>query len=1266
MVAETFVNRYLYKDGDQQYVDNHGFLCGKPHYRESEFVITMDDYVQFDEIRTYPYAFIIGNGGIGKSTYLSQIEKSFGNENTPYIRINLRDISQEKTLTEKILPFCISKKDSKECFILLDALDEAVDNKICNPNAMIQDAISECLKQNPNIKTILTCRDNRFLTNGLPEFFKKIYKCKYNNIFHLCSLTQDDAKEIAKIIGCTNIEDFINKVLDYNLGPFANSPITLQPLVLLYNNGSMGNNINHFDIYEKLMLNLASETEYRVYKAENGENVRVTSSIILLSIASKIATELKYSKKSYVTTNPNDKDGFYIDNLINVNLYDKDEKINITKELLTETLLTKIFYKADTEYKFAQQTYQDFLVARYLLNLKLKTREILNLLKVNGTFHPYLNEVTAFVSVKNKTIFGMALNEIPDRILFSSVYFNDNKSKEILFDKYIECISKENISFWDYSFNRVFFHKRLYFTGIEKQLSRYLKSNDINICDTTIDFINDNMLQGFEESLKKIFFNKKTSITIKIAILNACENCDYKNLLKNISNHIDNLKDEINNDDNDQLRGAILNALYPDYINISDVFNLLTEPKDKNFFGRYDDFLKRKFVEMVTPNNASLYLDWIKNNKIKGVVIDTHNNHSYTEIVNNIFKRISAFLTFDIINEVISIHTSQEYNYQFFSDNILKAILNNDEFRIYFLKNLILKENYLNHFKIFINYNSRTLYKVEDIPILMNLYQSNEFQQKQEYIRYLLNSYYMHFINDLKTEIDTIYSTIISDSVLKEQFGYYIDSRPISSDTGEPIEEIDIYAKNDYYENIKRALEKQKENDEIKELNDIEFQINKILNSEKDNIRKIIAIFSFLNLEYDSKYPRLDNFNLDINGHQRWRDISSNTQNSIINIVSDYLLNETSDKTTLSDDDIKNNSIYSSWCCFALLKQIKGRNLLPTYTEKCMDLKKEYINDLYIADKEKIINIFDKVVTLSEEQLPMDFLQCFQTIDNYEFYEHIYNSYIVNEQNLSEKIILDLLEFLASKNYTQLIPYLKEHIVKSQKKSDYEKEGFLLNVMLYNYDKQWNYVYKILQQSKNFKSLINIIATRHSYQVSYSRKSLLSILKPEELAAFYNITVVNLEYVNTEHELGVHNADMLKDLIEKIPNYLVEKGYLNAYKKIKRKYLRNRINTKFYKKYYDRGLKTLKYNIAKNLDLNKKQLDKIEVKLTKERNNIVQIGKNNIVGDNANITENNNSEINITKFSIIIICIIALVIIGILSREQVFELMKVIIHTIGN
>lgn len=67
-----------------------------------------------------------------------------------------------------------------------------------------------------------------------------------------------------------------------------------------------------------------------------------------------------------------------------------------------------------------------------------------------------------------------------------------------------------------------------------------------------------------------------------------------------------------------------------------------------------------------------------------------------------------------------------------------------------------------------------------------------------------------------------------------------------------------------------------------------------------------------------------------------------------------------------------------------------------------MDLKKEYINDLYIADKEKIINIFDRVITLSEERLPMDFLQGLQIIDNDEFYDHIYNSYIVNEQNINE------------------------------------------------------------------------------------------------------------------------------------------------------------------------------------------------------------------------------------------------------------------------
>lgn len=243
----------------------------------------------------------------------------------------------------------------------------------------------------------------------------------------------------------------------------------------------------------------------------------------------------------------------------------------------------------------------------------------------------------------------------------------------------------------------------------------------------------------------------------------------------------------------------------------------------------------------------------------------------------------------------------------------------------------------------------------------------------------------------------------------------------------------------------------------------------------------------------------------------------------------------------------------------------------------------------------------------------------------------------------------------------QLIPHLKKHIIKNQKNLDYKKEGFLLNVILYNYDKQWNYVYKVLKQSKNFDILISTIANRHFYEESYSRQSLFVILKPEELASLYNITVNKLKYVNTEHELGIHNVDRVKDLIEKIPNYLIEKGCINAYKKIKNEYLINRSSKKIYKKYYDRGLRTLKYNIAKNLDLNKIQLEKVETKINKERNRIVQIGKNNIIGDNTNITENNNSEMNITKISIIIIGITALVVIGVLSREQVIELIKTLL-----
>lgn len=87
-----YVDRYLCKQDKKQNLDTFSFLMGEMTYESCNFTYTMDVYQRFNDIRHNPFNFIIGNGGLGKSTYLKQIEANLEKENIPCLLIELKTL----------------------------------------------------------------------------------------------------------------------------------------------------------------------------------------------------------------------------------------------------------------------------------------------------------------------------------------------------------------------------------------------------------------------------------------------------------------------------------------------------------------------------------------------------------------------------------------------------------------------------------------------------------------------------------------------------------------------------------------------------------------------------------------------------------------------------------------------------------------------------------------------------------------------------------------------------------------------------------------------------------------------------------------------------------------------------------------------------------------------------------------------------------------------------------------------------------------------
>lgn len=189
-MEELYVDRYLCPDNQIQNLDTFSFLMGEMSYISPEVVYTMDVYNQFQDIRNNPYNFIIGNGGLGKSTYLKQIKTTLEKENIPCLLIELKSLSDENTLYNRINQY-LRKINSREIYLLLDAVDEAIDCNIQNVTNKICDAISQIIN-----------------SYKVQEKFRVLHKDKLNNIQRKKQLKRH--KRLVKILGlCKEIKTII-------------------------------------------------------------------------------------------------------------------------------------------------------------------------------------------------------------------------------------------------------------------------------------------------------------------------------------------------------------------------------------------------------------------------------------------------------------------------------------------------------------------------------------------------------------------------------------------------------------------------------------------------------------------------------------------------------------------------------------------------------------------------------------------------------------------------------------------------------------------------------------------------------------------------------------------------------------------------------------------------------------------------------------------------------------------------------------------------
>lgn len=1264
-----YIDRYLspYRENEDGQTNYYGFLQARYKFNQDEDLkFGYESYLKIPDILENKYSIIVGEGGIGKSILLSQIENYLENNKIKYKRINLRDLSNETKLFDKIKDFF--NANDANFFILLDAIDEAIDIGIKNISAIINDAVSEALRINKNTKVILTCRENQLPSKQLINYLNGLYKIPDKNknyIYVLCRLREDDVKLIANYNGICNPDEFLEKIKSLNLGIFASSPNTLIPLISLYKHGKLNNIICHYDLFDYFMELLVDESPFRQDKDKIGE-LKLNSKDKILFIASRIAMLLKINNQNLISINNN---GFCIEDL-----YDSGEffirKANktykIDKDVVLATLRTKLFVKTIEGWIFAQKTYQDFLVSRYLYFMDLDNNKYKKLLYIDGAIHPNYIESAAYLASKNESFFDFVVSRNPIAIMFSSVNYTNYAQKKKLFKKYIQIVkNKQHAILYRFTDERSKFHQSICSDYVIKKIKKYINSNDLELKTISLLLIIDNKLSNFEKYIKKIIFNKKENIKIREYALLACSVCNYDDVFQEILKNLF----IFDNQDNAYLI-KIFSYLYPKYIGIKELLNKLKNIDINQSFDANISMLVRNIENNLNSKNIDTVFNWIVKNQNKKTFYEK--STCYEKFIKKINDIASKNISKNIIKKCATFLLKDEY-YSYIEQfhTVFESINNNKIAKKAFIQEFVKICKNPQKIRI-IQYNIPIKIDTEDIIILMSIYIETQDSEEQNIVKLLIDSEYGKFLNNSRIDdIEILDNFFKKNDLAKQIWGYFLEPIKIDPITLEPLSEIGISMKKEYslLNKIQEDQIVQKRLDEnIIFYNDTKNRINEVLNNyeKTKNINVIKDILMFLNVKDNSAQYANDTHYSPVY-YNKWSSIDDTQKEKVVWLAYEYLKSDKLDlpqliafieilKSKINKDEY--SKIINKWAYYILNSSIFTEKETGKPNE--LKIKQSLIQDI---DKDVLINTINNIV--KNKKTCFEFFSDIEIIWSDKLGDILFNAL----NNIEPKGYLrrEIIDYLVAMKY----PSLKEKLVSGIEKFDLKEDNIeyfvkILSVLItkYNLD-AWKIVKNKIYKSKYFEKIVIIL--EHFYSNQIQKEELFKNIADNDLVELYkNIS----KYFPKVHEPypkeTVYTPDDKKEMFDDIANYFINNGKEKCFKKIKREFMQS-CKPERKKLVYNSVIQTIQKTASQKQKLNVALFEKFENNYLRRQNLIMQVGKYNIAGDNNGIIQENNQKAEY-KFRPIVITILSLVIVitflfilwyfGIINEEQIGKILN--------
>jgi hypothetical protein len=602
-------NRYWYSEGSDLPLDHLGFLAD-PRGRWSE--VMYPNLARLGALKDVSCLVLLGEPGLGKSiTVREHIKVLRSDPETLHtvVHYDLKDFGSELSLTRNLFdadPLRAWTQGEGTLELYLDSVDEG----LLNVEALAGFLVQELMKlDRKRLQLRLVCRPAvwpKSLENELQRLWPR-----GTGVYRLTPLTRADVELAAKSHGVMEA-DFIDSIRRSFAVSFARKPLTLKMLLQVYSKeGGLPESIT--DLYQLGILALASE--FNVSRVEKLKIGSLTAHQ-RVAVSERVAAVSILCNRRVIHVRPDT--GFFEEGeLSGKDLYGNESfqtsAITVNTRTLREALDTGVFrWRSAGRAEWDHLSYAEYLTASYLSrhNVPTATMKRMIMTTVDGQTRvaPQLKEMAAWVAMLVPEFRAYILRVDPLVLLGSDVTRLSPADRKGLVGA---ALSLPDEDLW--SLNLSIGHLgALDHPAIAEQLRPYLtdRNKSGHLRRFTMEAVRDCRV-NLDAELLAIASDGTEAAHLRSHAVSVLAEIGQEATRKKL---VVVLETSLDGDDNDEIKGWVLLAVWPDHLNPASLFRHLTKPKNDHFAGSYRMFLHRlaESIHTQLPISAvPLAIQWI-------------------------------------------------------------------------------------------------------------------------------------------------------------------------------------------------------------------------------------------------------------------------------------------------------------------------------------------------------------------------------------------------------------------------------------------------------------------------------------------------------------------------------------------------------------------------------------------------------------------------------------------------------------------------------